>query len=306
MKTLLICLTSILIVLSACGRDDGQPEEKPEERENNAEISQILPRSRQLTGLEPVGDPLVLPPDRAEDILGDLTEIYLHYDLEKMALANCMDDIYHNQYMIEVLKYPSRDHAYGLFLHLMGQEDTLLQVGAEGIRHGGILRFFKGKYVVEIVGTGPDFEIEKNVMALALAAQANIDTDIDLPSAAEVFPEPGMVERSMRFHPHHFTPAPAFAPSYSAKYYINSELLQVVYMSSGGRNALEKFITAHVKGDPQPAASNYGSHAYTFDVPVIGNVFVFIKGDELIAIISKRDIDIPAEFTNSLLEIFNS
>ncbi len=301
---LLVPLVVCAGFIAGCGTDEDRLSEKLEETDKIPAIRDILPADQQLIGLEQVGDPLVVAPERAGDLLGDLAEIHLHYDLKQMALANFMDDLHHNQYTIEITRYPGRDHAYGLYLHLKSPADTVLQVGAEAVRAGNVLRFVKDKYVVEIEGTGPDFEIEKNLMTIAQAAQANIDTDFNLPDASEVFPEMGMIPTTMRYHPDYFTPEPAFSPSYSADYIIGDDTLIVVYMPRTGKKALDTFIENNVESEPQAAQSNYNSRAYTFVDPVFGNVYVFIKDNRLLAIVSDRKVDIPAEFTNALLEAF--
>lgn len=132
-----------------------------------------------LTNLLPEGKDGWVRSDKPEifdrknffDYMDGGAELYLAYDFQRLAVQRYLSDsVRKNPLTVEIYQMNSSPDAYGLFS--FDQEGEAVQIGQKGIYGYGLLRFWKGRFLVRIIGS------QDNLKETILKFGAEIDQKI--------------------------------------------------------------------------------------------------------------------------------
>jgi hypothetical protein len=91
--------------------------------------------------------------------------------------------------------------AFGIFSYETGEEDVKIGQGSD--YGGGLLRFWKGKYFVNVFAERETPTTKKDILSISEAIVKNINQDGPKPKLTQFLPIDGLSERSIRyFHLH--------------------------------------------------------------------------------------------------------
>jgi len=107
----------------------------------------------------------------------------------------------HPSIIVELFDMGSSEDAFGVFsFETEGEE---LQVGQGSDYGGGLLRFWKGRFFVNVYAEQEAFSTKQDVLEIAKAIARSIGREGQKPKLIRYLPEEGLFERSIRyFHIH--------------------------------------------------------------------------------------------------------
>jgi hypothetical protein len=103
--------------------------------------------------------------------------------------------------LVEFFDMDSPAEAFGIFSYETGEEDVKIGQGSD--YGGGLLRFWKGKYFVNVFAERETPATKKDILSIGEAIVKNINQDGPKPKLTQFLPIDGLSERSIRyFHLH--------------------------------------------------------------------------------------------------------
>jgi hypothetical protein len=133
------------------------------------------------------------------DYINGGAEIYLAYDFQQLAVqkyALKMDDSLQRKSVIaEVWQMNSAADAYGVYS--LDQMLKDVDIGQKGGYDFGLLRFWKGRYFVKILGL--EDNLKETILKLGRFIEKEIKEQGKLPSLVSKLPSDSLMKRSVRF-----------------------------------------------------------------------------------------------------------
>jgi hypothetical protein len=127
-------------------------------------------------------------------------ELYRSYTF-KLLMVRKYAKANHPSILVEFFDMGSSEDAFGIFSYETGEEDVKIGQGSD--YGGGLLRFWKGKYFVNVFAERETPATKKDILAIAEAIAKNIKQDGLKPKLIQFLPEEDLSERSLRyFHLH--------------------------------------------------------------------------------------------------------
>lgn len=109
---------------------------------------------------------------------------------------------------VELFNMSSSEDAFGIFSYETGEEEV--EIGQMSGYGGGLLRFWKGKYFVNVYAEGEGPSVKEDILQLGRMIAGNIKQEGQKPKLIRLLPPAGLSERDIRYfhlHPilnHHF------------------------------------------------------------------------------------------------------
>ncbi len=110
------------------------------------------------------------------DYMDGGAELYLAYDFQRLAVqryvSDSADSVTKNSLTVEIYQMNSPSDAYGLFS--FDQEGEMVQLGQKGVYGYGLLRFWKGRFLVRILGSQDN--LKETILKFGLEIDQKIKT----------------------------------------------------------------------------------------------------------------------------------
>jgi hypothetical protein len=130
------------------------------------------------------------------DYMDGGAELYLAYDFQRLVVQTYSSDSDRkNSLTVEIYQMNSSADAYGLFS--FDQEGEMVQLGQKGIYGYGLLRFWKGKFLVRILGSLDN--LKEIILKFGLDIDRKIKTKGKPPELLSKIPKDNQVPNSDHF-----------------------------------------------------------------------------------------------------------
>jgi hypothetical protein len=132
------------------------------------------------------------------DYIDGAAELYLAYGFQDLTVRR-FEKSNQPPLTVEVYEMASSEDAYGVFS--FERQDEAVGIGQESEFGGGLLRFWKGKYLVSIYADGEGVEVEAAILKMGKAAADSIPATGPEPKLVGFVPgkDFGLVEKSVRY-----------------------------------------------------------------------------------------------------------
>lgn len=142
------------------------------------------------------GDQNIYGPDNLFDYMDGAAELYLSYGFKSMRLCRYKKGE-ESRIVVEIYEMSSSEDAYGVFS--LEREDEEAGVGQGSELGGGVLRFWKGRYFVNVYGEKEAKDDE--LLTIGRAVADSIRETGKEPELIKLLPDEskGLVPRSVRF-----------------------------------------------------------------------------------------------------------
>ncbi|NWF92624.1 MAG: hypothetical protein HXY46_06880 [Syntrophaceae bacterium] len=134
-------------------------------------------------------------------------ELYRSYGF-KLLMVRRYIKADHPSIVVELFDMGSSEDAFGIFSYETGEEEVGVGQGSD--YGGGLLRFWKGNYFVNVFAERETASTKKDILGIGHAIAKNIKKEGKKPELLQFLPGEGLSERSLRYfhlHPvlnHHY------------------------------------------------------------------------------------------------------
>ncbi len=133
------------------------------------------------------------------DYMDGGAELYLAYDFQKLVVqrysSGSTDASKGNSITVEIYQMNSSPDAYGLFS--FDQEGEMVELGQKGVYGYGLLKFWKDRYLVRILGSQPD--LRETILRLGGDVDEKIRGEGALPELLSKIPKDDLIPNSDHF-----------------------------------------------------------------------------------------------------------
>jgi len=127
-------------------------------------------------------------------------ELYLRYNFRGLMVRRYLKTN-HPPILVELFEMGSSEDAFGIFSYQTDEEEV--GIGQDSDYGGGLLRFWKWRYFVNLFSERETPETKREILRLGEAIAKNIKQEGKKPKLIQFLPEEGLSERKIRyFHPH--------------------------------------------------------------------------------------------------------
>ncbi len=294
MSRLIIILLALSFLFLSCASD----EEKAEVAEefNDKEDIEVLPDDRQLVAFERVTDPVRFTSFDLEEMYGDSAELYWRYDLQTMVRADYKDLEFHNQFVVELFKFPDPTTAFGLYTLIRPEGCDVIEIGTEAFADSNHLTFLKDRYVSDIAGFESAPDMDEKILKLAEAVEARIPGPTQFPEELSVFPAKGKIPCSEAYIHKYFLDQQYLNAVFTCKYDFGYGMITAFFIPEGGAHALNEYLRfIKLEGEIGEDTTIMGCQAYALSDPEFGNINLYLAGESLLGLISKSGEKQPLE-----------
>jgi Family of unknown function (DUF6599) len=127
-------------------------------------------------------------------------ELYRSYGFKLLMVRRYMKED-HPPMIVETFDMGSSEDAFGVFSYETGDEEVGIGQGSDF--GGGLLRFWKGKFFVNVYAEQEAPSTKKDVLDLGRALADSIKQEGRKPKLINLLPKEDLIERSIRYFHHH-------------------------------------------------------------------------------------------------------
>ncbi len=157
----------------------------------------LLPAGRD--GWVESGEPEIYDRNNLFDYMDGGAELYLAYDFQRLAVQRYVpgseDPAKKSSITVEVYQMSSSPDAYGLFS--FDQEGKMVELGQKGVYGYGLLKFWKDRFLVRILGSQTD--LKEMILKLGADIDQRIEDEGSLPELLSKIPKDKLIPNSDHF-----------------------------------------------------------------------------------------------------------
>lgn len=161
--------------------------ENPLNRENDMDVTRYLPGRNDLAGWYALDDPQIA---RGEDLyllIDGAAEIFHEYGF-KQAVIRSYGSENGKSINLEIYEMEDPSGAYGMFTFRTGEGGEEISIGDGGCLEDYYLNFWKGSFLVTVIGFDTAEETVDGVIAIAKAVEARIEEEGEMPTLTALLP----------------------------------------------------------------------------------------------------------------------
>lgn len=182
------------LVVSRSGQVQGRPQAASGPA--SAATAGLIP---EVSGFTPLGPVASYGPENLSDKINGKAELYLSAGFKEMSCRSfTLNEI--GKAYVEVFVYDmgSPQNAYAVFSSQRRPGSSSLPLAANAYTTGNALFFCQGRFYVEIVCDRASAELQKALETYAAALLAQMPSEGRTPDLAQVFPQEGLMQGSVR------------------------------------------------------------------------------------------------------------
>lgn len=191
------CLFSFLIV-GVFLMTIGFPAHSAEKEGRRAEMKRLLPLKVEDYHAE--GKDEFYDRQTAFRYMNGAAELYRAYAFKLLMVRKYVKKG-HPSILVELFDMGSSEDAFGIFSYQTEEEEVGIGQGSD--YGGGLLRFWKGKYFVNVYAERDTPSMRNDVMKIGRAIAGNIKKEGQKPALIKFLPAEGLFERDTRYFHHH-------------------------------------------------------------------------------------------------------
>jgi len=166
----------VLLLAAMLTQSVGQPEKQ-------SSISRLLPSEKELSEWKPLFEPQTAEGEDLYLLINGGAEIYHEYGF-KRAVLQSYENPNGRSINLEIFEMESPESAYGIYTFKTGKKGSHVAVGNDALREDYFLNFWKGSYVVTLIGFGSDGETSQGLLDLAKAIDSKLPGNGTRPALA--------------------------------------------------------------------------------------------------------------------------
>ena len=174
--SILVFLPLVVCLLDCSGRNQA-----------SMEITRYCPGPDDIQAWQPEGEPQTAEGEDLFLLIDGGAEIYLEYGFRQAVFQTYGRE--NGQYLnLEIYEMDSPASAYGIYTFKTGRSGKPVDVGQDGWSETYYLNFWKGRFLVTLIGFDPQSESMGDLLAMARVVDAKIPTRGDKPPCTDLLP----------------------------------------------------------------------------------------------------------------------
>ncbi len=165
--------------------------------ENDTDVMQYLPGENDLEGWYALDDPQIA---RGEDLyllIDGAAEIFHEYGF-KQAVIRSYGNENGKSINLEIYEMEDPSGAYGVYTFRTGEGEEI-SIGDRGRLEDYYLNFWKGSFLVTVIGFDTDEETIDGIIAVAKAVEARIEEKGEMPHLVSLLPLSGLKPNGIKY-----------------------------------------------------------------------------------------------------------
>jgi hypothetical protein len=171
-----------LVLIAALGSNA-----RPAEPDKEAHLSRYLPEKSELAGWERFGEPQTARGDDLYLVIDGAAEIFVEYGFRE-AIFQSYDNGSGKSINLEIYRMADPASAYGIYTFRTGEDGTEIAIGNGARMEDYYLNFWKGSFLVSVIGFDTDEETIGGVKAMAMIVVARIAEEGEKPRLTGALP----------------------------------------------------------------------------------------------------------------------
>ena len=177
-------IVAILLVIAGCTgiHAEGDPVTSKDT------LLELMPRPGQLKGWEPSEKPYYAKGEELFQLIDGGAEIYLEYGFSQAVIRGFKNKS-NKSFNLEIYEMKNPSAVYGIYTFKTGETGKEIKVGNQGLLEDYYLNFWKGNYLVTIIGFDSEKETQNELINAAEVVAAKIKIRGQAPSLLKILPE---------------------------------------------------------------------------------------------------------------------
>jgi len=167
-------------------------------QENGTEVLRYLPDENDLAGWSELGNPQTARGDDLYLLIDGGAEIFLEYGFEETVLQSYVNGN-EKSINLEIYKMEDSSGAYGMYTFRTSEGCKAVPIGDEACIEDYYMNFWKGSFIVTVIGFDTDEETVEGVKTIARAVAARIKESRKKPSLTGFLPEKGLRPNGIKY-----------------------------------------------------------------------------------------------------------
>ncbi|UCH82980.1 MAG: hypothetical protein JSW50_10970 [Candidatus Latescibacterota bacterium] len=156
-----------------------------------ADLRHLLPQGDETGGWVPAGDAEIATGEDLYLVINGGAEIYHEYGFEA-AVFQSYQRADAGSVNLEIYEMSGPAAAFGMYTFKTGREGTAIDLGNDGWLESYYLNFWKGNFVVTVIGLSDDPNVLDGVQAVAMAVDNKLEATSRRPQIVSFLPAKGL------------------------------------------------------------------------------------------------------------------
>jgi len=168
------------------------------EQGNNPDVTQYLPAKSDLTGWTAVDEPQIAQGEDLYLLIDGAAEIFLEYGFKEAVMQSYRNG---NEKSINLEIYEMKDpsSAYGIYTFRTSTRGKGISIGNDGRIEDYYLNFWKGNFLVTVIGFDLEAETVDDITTIAKAVEVRIKEDGRKPPLTGILPVNGLKPNGIKY-----------------------------------------------------------------------------------------------------------
>jgi len=195
-------------------------------------LALYLPTKDDVEGWEMSEQPRFFQADNLWEYINGGADAYLVYGFKEVVTVAYKSKDFESDMLVDIFQMADPVNAFGIYSSERSPDYNYIDMGTEGYLSGTSLNFWKGSYYVKIVCHQESDALKEEMKKFAEATAAKITETSETPEPVSIFPEEGLIDKSVRYIAKDVLGQTFFTNGYTADYTIDGNDLKafLVYL----------------------------------------------------------------------------
>lgn len=158
------------------------------EKNKEINIMSFCPAENEIDNWQPDGEPEIVIGDELYLMINGGAEIYYEYGFKQAVFVSYIN-LTGSRINLEIFEMQDAPAAYGMYTFKTGIKGKSINVGQQGWLESYFLNFWKGKYLVTIIGLDPEADLIEDIINIARNIDSKINFSTGIPEIVNYLPE---------------------------------------------------------------------------------------------------------------------
>ena len=167
-------------------------------KKENTDISSLCPTKGEIENWQPDGEFEVAKGEDLFLLINGGAEIYYEYGFKQTVFQSYISSEGF-RINLEIYEMKSPESAFGIYTFKTGNNGKPIELGHSGWLEGYFLNFWKGKFLVTVIGLDGEKIISEEIIKIAKAVDAKLKFDSDLPQIIKYLPQQNLLQNGITY-----------------------------------------------------------------------------------------------------------
>jgi hypothetical protein len=239
----------------------------------------FLPRRDEVPGWQFADDPLVIPPDRLAERIGDDANHFLGYGVVDVTVGDYRRVDGGGFAVVEIFRFPDFIKAFGAYSTRRKAVRETLDIPNESFAGPRSVHIWRGPFYIRIIGGGSE-AAQAGLVDLARAAVQNMPPAPARPAVFRFLPEANRVPNSEAFNAVEAFGQPVLRNSFTATFIVDGQPVEGLVLPASSREAATTVLNHYrnffvVNGRMLDPVPNLGEGNFTAEDRFFGRTIAF-------------------------------